>query len=533
MRIIKTHKDDLDALPVWDRDQIYNGLDVCCTRDVFDELHPQLDSHTAATYAFSKALQGPVLEMRCRGVLIDQARKVEVIDEMFEQMEVLERQLDQIVLDGVGLATFNWRSHADLRRLFYTEFGIHPIKKSGRPTTDRSAREKLEAYPIARLIVRYINTLTELGDKISVLKTDIDPDGRIRTSYNIAGTSTGRFSSSLSEFGTGGNLQNVEESLRSIFIADPGWKFAKCDAKSGESFCVGAKEWNLFQDGSYLDACESGDPHTAVARICWPDLGWRGDLKYDKRIAERPYYRHYTYRFMCKKLGHGSNYGGKPHTLAEQSKLPVHVVAQFQPKYFSAFPSHQKWQVWVESELRRSGSLVSLTGRKRHFLGRRNDPATLREAIAYDPQSSLADIVNTAMLNIWRNRTALIVMHDHDALTFMYREEDEDEIIPQLLTRLVVPIELSHGRTLRIPYDCKVGWNKGEWSPENPDGLKDYVGHDERKRTPQVGLLDRVLRRSNRQPPQPRDLPEVDSDLGHRGGVGAEGVDHDVQSGPS
>ena len=147
--------------------------------------------------------------------------------------------------------------------------------------------------------------MRDLGKKIAMLKTEIDPDGRMRTSYNIAGTSTGRFSSSFSEFGTGGNLQNVEESLRSIFIADPGYKFAKFDAKSGESFVVGAIEWNLFSDGKYLDACESGDPHTAVARICWPRLGWTGDLKHDKDIAETPYYRHYTYRFMCKKLGHG------------------------------------------------------------------------------------------------------------------------------------------------------------------------------------------------------------------------------------
>ena len=40
--------------------------------------------------------------------------------------------------------------------------------------------------------------------------------------------------------------------------------------------------------------------------------------------------------------------------------------------------------------------------RKRWFFGRRSDPSTLREAIAYDPQSSLAEIVNQAMLNIWR-----------------------------------------------------------------------------------------------------------------------------------
>lgn len=795
MRIIRTHEDDLDALTKWEKDQCYNGLDCAVTIEAFNGMLPQLDSHTAATYEFSKALQAPVLEMRLRGCLVDAVRKADVIEEMFEASERLEADLLRIVFDGVGLPTFNWRSHADLQRLLYDALDLDPIRRSGRPTTDRGARERLEVYPLATQIIKHINLLTELGDKISVLRTDIDSDGRIRTSYNIAGTSTGRFSSSLSEFGTGGNLQNIEESLRSILVADPGYKFAKFDAKSGESFCVGAIEWNLFGDGRFLDACESGDPHTAVARLCWPTLPWTGNLQSDKELAEQPYYRHYTYRFMCKKLGHGcltpdhevltpdgwvpitdkppaimtwtdnrsefqlvsswidfeytgqlqafegnsisllathdhripykkdtrygtcetiakngpqskmplgsgwiggarevparliaaymcdgslekynitfhfskerkvrrlqellevegieytiydnvdntykivmqkfdwpkhpgafmfewsieciedfidelkwwdgyhgptsitissrhredlewyqtfarligiggqiqqpqlsgfgtviyrlqqnnrkwasgqsikwshvdvtnervlcptvlaswfyvrrngkifitgnSNYGGKPHTLAEQAKLPVSVVAEFQPKYFAAFPSHERWQAWVDDQLRRAGFLISLTGRKRWFFGRRNDPATLREAIAYDPQCSLADIVNRAMLSLWRQNLAIIMFQDHDALTFMYPEAQEDAIVPQLQAALVVPISLANGRTLRIPYDAEVGWNKGKWccgerKPEckgcqrvrNLDGLQSWTGHDERRRTPAVSILDRVV----------------------------------------
>ena len=499
MKIIKTHEMDPDKLSDFEKDQVYNGLDVCCTLDVFNGLYPQLDPITASTYAFSKSLQAPTLEMRARGVLVDQVRKAEVIDEYYEIMERLEANLLRIVHDGVGMSNFNYRSTRDLAALFYDELGISPIRKGGRPTVDRGAREKLEIYPIAEQLVKHINLLTELGDKISVLKTAIDDDGRIRTSYNIAGTSTGRFSSSISEFGTGGNLQNVEESLRSIFIADAGYKFAKCDAKSGESFCVGAVEWNLFHDGKFLDACESGDPHTAVARIMWPNLGWTGDLKKDKVIAEQPYYRHYTYRFMCKKLGHGSNYGGKPNTLAEQAKVELDLVRQFQPKYFEAFPAHQRWQAHVDETLRKKGYLISLMNRKRWFFGRRSDPSTLREAIAYDPQSSLAEIVNQALINIWRQGIAVIMMHDHDALTFMYPEKDEDRVVPILMENLVIPVPLSHGRVLRIPYDCKTGWNKGEYNEQtNPNGLKDFYGHDERKRKKEAGILDRILRKPNR-----------------------------------
>src|SRR5437868_9293074 len=117
MRIISTDTDDLDALPPWDRDQVYNGMDVAITRDVFDALDAQTDPQSAKTYAFSRDLQGPTLEMRLRGVLVDQVRKQEVIDELTEKIDRLEFQLERIVYEGVGMPTFNWRSNQDLQRL--------------------------------------------------------------------------------------------------------------------------------------------------------------------------------------------------------------------------------------------------------------------------------------------------------------------------------------------------------------------------------------------------------------------------------
>ncbi len=486
MRIIRTDTDDLDSLPSWDKDMVYNGLDVCVTLEAYQALAHQLDPISNRTYNFSKSLQAPVLDMGFRGVLIDQERKDAVIEELYDTIETLSRNLERIVLDGIGLSHFNWNSSADLRALFYDELYLPHQRNKGRPTADRDAREKLSYYPIATQICKHINVIADLQDKLSVLRTQLDPDGRMRTNYNIAGTSTGRFSSSESVFGTGSNMQNITESLRSILISDPGMKFAKFDAKSGESFCVGAIEWNLFHDPTYLEVCETGDPHTAVARVMWSNLGWTGNLRDDKKLAEQPYYRHHSYRFMCKKLGHGSNYGGKPQTLAQEAQVEVELVKAFQPAYFSAFPSHQLWHEWVRDTIRQCGQLTSLCGRRRYFHSRRTDDKTIREALAYDPQSSLADIVNSALIKLWRLNLCPIVMQDHDAITFMYPEAQEDTLIPQLLKEIIVPVQLSHGRTLRIPYDCEVGWNKGHFDeddPEkNPNGLRSWKGHDERKR---------------------------------------------------
>lgn len=88
-------------------------------------------------------------------------------------------------------------------------------------------------------------------------------------------------------------------------------------------------------------------------------------------------------------------------------------------------------------------------------------------------------------------------MHDHDALTFAYPEALEDEIAPRLLREITEHIPLQHGRTLSIPYDIKVGWNKGDYNAKtNPDGLRDYLPGDQgRKRQPKVKLMDRVIYR--------------------------------------
>lgn len=485
------------------RAMVYNGLDACVTYEVLDQLLPKLDKYTAKTYEFSKELQGPVLEMRIRGVKIDQAKRAQLCEQYFQLLDQMERNLEKIVREGCDFVGFNWRSVDCLRTLFFDIFRI-PITtmtKGGQPSVNRAVLEYMEQYTIAYPIIQLMKEMREIAKRISVLKSEVDPDGRIRTSYNIAGTNTGRFSSSLSEFGTGDNLQNVEEFLRSMFIADEGMKLANFDGEQGDSRCVGATEWNVFKSGTYLDACESGDLHTFVARLCWPNLPWTNKLELDREIAEQPYYRHYSYRFMCKKLGHGSNYEGKPETLSEQTKTNIVTVREFQPKYFKAFPAHEYWHTWVEEQIRRHPhQLSTLTGRVRTFLGRVDDPRVIRQAVAYDPQGSLSDIVKRGMLNVWRADICQLLMENHDSILVQYPQEKEDEVIPKILKLLEYPIQLRHGRTLTIPYGCQTGWNWGKFNddpkkgPINLDGLKSYKPGDQRTRTPEVHILDRLVR---------------------------------------
>jgi len=464
MRIINTHK-RLSNLGAGGRGQIYNGLDCCVTAEVLDVLLPQLDEVTSRTYDFSRSLQGPVLDMRIRGVRVDIERRKQVLDEYADLVDEYEFVLERIVRESTGFYGFNWHSFTHLHKLLYDIYKIPPIRtKEGRRTANRDALEKLEEYKIARVVIRYMEILRDLDKKMDVLSTELDHDERIRTSYNIAGTSTGRFSSSFSEYGTGGNLQNIEESLRSIFIADKGMKLANFDAEQGESRIVGAIEWNLFRKGDYLDTCESGDMHTAVAEMC--------GLGPEKRQ-------------MCKVLGHGTNYGGYPRTMSRHTKIPAHVITDFQERYFGLFPAHHMWHAWVATQIKSYGHLTSLMGRKRWFFGRRDDDKTIRDAIAYDPQGSLADIVNAGMLRVWHARDCQLLLQVHDAIVVQYPEDMEDDVIPKLQAQLYHEIPLKHGRMFTIPYGCQTGWNWGKHSEGNPDGLKTYKPGD--KRTRQAG----------------------------------------------
>lgn len=496
MRIIKTNEVDPYELDPWTRSQTYNGLDAAVTLEVLEVLKPQLDNQTASTYAFSRSLQGPVLEMRLRGIKVDKQRRAEVLEDYARKLDQLERNLERIVGDGCGIYGFNWGSNPSLHHLFHEVLQLPPVRKRGRVTVDRDALEKLEAYNVARPIISHIKAMRDLRKRMGVLRTSIDEDGRIRTSYNIAGTNTGRLSSASSEFGTGSSLQNVEELLRSVLIADPGMKMGYFDAEQIQSRIVGAIEWNLFKDGRYLDACESGDLHTTVAQLCWPELPWSGDLYKDQELAEQPYYRHHTRRFMCKKIGHGTNFRGKPYTISQQAHVDIEMIEEFQPVYFKAFPSHQEWHTWVEDEIRETGIIHSITGRRRQFWGRRDSDETVREAIAYDPQSSESHIVNSGMLQVWRSRDCELLMQNHDAIVVQYPEAKEDEIVPKILSQLRFPVELDHGRRLVIPYGTQTGWNFSKYDAKgNPDGLKKYKpGVDKRKRTEEVHILDRKFR---------------------------------------
>jgi DNA polymerase-1 len=503
MRIIQTGDLTPDMpLTANENDWIYNGLDCMVTLEIWQKTSQYLDNMTAGTYAFSRDLQGPILEMTTRGLLVDAIRRQEVLELYKRQITEVAAQLDLILTDGIGLPEgFNWRSPAQLKQLFYGVLGLQPIKKRNAngiwaPTVNREAVEKLSGYFIAEPICIRLLLLRDLEKKRQFLETEVDSDGRIRTNLNIAGTNTGRLASAMSDFGTGGNLQNVDRDLRSVFIADPGMKFCNVDLEQADARNYGAICWNNFVEshgesfaGAYLDACESGDLHTLVCKSAWTNLNWGDDPKLFRSVADGIAYRTFSYRDLAKKLGHGTNFYGQPPTMAKHTKVERSLIEDFQRRYFASFPCIRERFKYVRNELVENGYLVSLFGRRRGFFGRPWEDATLREAVAYDPQSSTADEIDTGLIRLFRSNRVQLLVQVHDSILFQFPEEMENEIVPWAIELLKVHLELKRGRDFFVPTEAKTGWNWGDRTEDketgtikNPDGLMKWKGGDDRKR---------------------------------------------------
>jgi hypothetical protein len=317
------------------------------------------------------------------------------------------------------------------------------------------------------------------------------------------------------------NMQNIKQdedesktghaSIRSMFVADDGYKSFNIDLERADSWAVALEVFKATGDRKYLDACSAGDMHTYVSKLVWPDLGWTGDEEADTKIAKQYFYRQHSYRFMSKKLQHGGNYLGKPRTLAIQMKIPVALAQAGHDSYFGEFPAIPTWHAIKKKELQTTGSLTNLFGRKRNFHGRLDADSTLREAIAYLGQSVTAEVINRAFLRLWAIQCQMpwydlqLLAQVHDSMFGQYLAQfDQAEVIPLLTHVMQIPITVTspQGKTITvcIPLEASTGWNWAGHSPANPDGqIKFKPGKlDDRQRQrpapqTQLRLMDRRL----------------------------------------
>ena len=194
----------------------YNGKDSCVALEAWYVLEKELkEGGFWETYKMTERLHEPLLYMSVRGLLADKQGLEETKLKLEDQIETFETELAQ-----VAEWPFNPASPAQCKKYFYETKKITPYRnQAGGVTTDDKAMSRIFRKTQLReaKLVQEIRALKKL--KGTYIEVELDPDGRIRCSWNPRGTWTGRLSSSQTIFGKGMNLQNLDPKFKSFVVA--------------------------------------------------------------------------------------------------------------------------------------------------------------------------------------------------------------------------------------------------------------------------------------------------------------------------
>lgn len=429
----------------------YNCKDCCYTYEVAEG---EMQAVVALTphwpklpevHAFQQKLFNPVFKTMNRGVRSDQKRRGEFA--LTLQDEIAKRE--QWLIDVLG-EPVNPKSPKQMQELFYGTFGQKPIfnRKTGSITCDDEALTKIaEREPLLRPLVRRILEHRSLGVFLSTfVNAPLDTDGRIRCSFNIAGTETYRFSSSQNAFGSGLNLQNIPvggdagddlelPNVRTLFLPDPGNSFFDIDLSSADLRIV---TWESGATEMKAMLKEGKNPYVEIAKEYYRD---------PSITKKHPRYRDF------KSLAHGTHYLGTAKGLSDRIGLSVHEVDTVQKWYFGKFPEIKAWQEDFKDQVAKRRYIENCFG-YRCYIFDRIEGTVFNQAIAWLPQSTVACLINRAYVAIDEQLPQVeVLLQVHDSLAGQFPTHLKDWAIKRIVELAEIP--LPYDDPLVIPVGVK------------------------------------------------------------------------------
>ena len=343
--------------------------------------------------------------------------------------------------------SFNILSPKQLGVVLFEHMGLPPVKKTKTGySTNADVLEKLRPkHEIIGHILDY-RQLTKLNSTyVEGLTKVIEPDGRIRTSFQNTVTATGRLSS------TEPNLQNIPvrtalgAEMRKMFTAAPGCVLVDADYSQIELRLLA----HISGDQGMIDGFNSqADIHTATAAQVFgvpPE-----EVTPDMRRA-------------AKAVNFGIVYGISAFSLSEDIHVSVAEAREYMEKYFEHYSGVRAYMDRVVEQGKADGYVSTLYGRRRWLPELASSNFNLRSfgervALNMPIQGTAADIIKLAMIRVdGRLRTeglaARLVLQVHDELIVECPEAEGERV------RALLAEEMEGVAHLSVPLaaDAKIG----------------------------------------------------------------------------
>ncbi len=394
-----------------------------------------------------------LLDMELTGIAVD----TEVLSDLSAQLGARIRELETEIYALAG-EEFTISSPKQLRRILFEKLGLPPDKTRRTKTgysTDAEVLAGLSDHEIVAKILEYREATKLKSTYLDALPKLVDPEtGRLHTSFNQAGTATGRLSSSDP------NLQNIPirtdlgMQVRRAFVpGHPGWTLLSGDFSQIELRILA----HITGDENLIAVFQRDeDLHRAAAAEIFGVA--------PEEVTARQ-------RSFAKMVNFGIPYGISEFRLAREMGISVEEAHRYVQRYFNRFPRVREFVRETPQRARETGYVKTLLGRRRYLPGLKDRQANRRAAaeraaVNAPIQGSAADIMKLGMLKAWdalraRELRAKILLQVHDELLL---EAPEEELEPAAAA-LREALSTAYPLVVPLKVDLKAGPNWLEMKP--------------------------------------------------------------------
>ena len=380
--------------------------------------------------------------MEQRGFLIDRA----ALAQFGETLQTSITQLEQQIYAAAG-APFNINSPKQLGKVLFEDMQLpHGKKTKTGWSTNADVLDKLRGVPIVADVLQYRQYAKLKSTYADGLLKAVSPDGRIRTSFQMTVTATGRLSS------TEPNLQNIPtrtelgSQMRRMFVAAPGNVLVDADYSQIELRLLA----HISGDEAMCRAFRSGeDFHTLTAA---------------RVFHVEPQDVTPEMRRRAKAVNFGVVYGISPFSLSQDIGVTVAEAKEYMERYFQTYTGVRAYMDRIVEQARADGYVETLMHRRRALPELKSSNHNLRafgERVALNMpiQGTAADLMKLAMVRVERRLAdeglaAQLIMQVRDEL-IVECPKDEAARVQALLEE-----EMSGVMTLAVPLPAEAHCGK-------------------------------------------------------------------------
>jgi len=431
-----------DSIP-FDVMKIYAGMDAAVTYLLYEKFIKIKQNKRLAKVYDEILIPGCrfLTDIQDNGVPFDKLR-------LLKSQSLMQQEIDDAVaelykepairkFEEINGKDFNPNSTVQLRSLLFDYVGLNPTGKktgTGAHSTDAEVLETLSQQSHIPGLILNIRQKSKIKNTyLDKILPQLDRDSRLRTGFNLHGTTSGRLSSSGKL-----NMQQLPRDnpiVKGCIKAAPGHKIVAMDLTTAEVYVAAV----LAKDTALMDVFKSGGNfHSTIAHKVF-----KLPCKVEE-VAEL----YSTQRQAAKAVTFGIMYGAGAAKISEQvtkdsgkyfSKQEAQEVID---EYFNAFHKLKQWITDNQKFIQQNGFIYSFFGRKRRLpnvasTDKGIQSHSVRSGLNFLVQSAASDInlLGAIDMNAWikaNNKKARIFALVHDSILAEVPEDEVDEYMEKL-----------------------------------------------------------------------------------------------------